>query len=81
MLPEQLVTDTIEIVAELLDADETTLTPDSALAGIEGWDSVNALRVLLHLEREHGAPIDYEHFAAAQTINDLAVLAGSGVTP
>ena len=43
MLPEQLVTDTIEIVAELLDADETTLTADSALAGI--WPPVHVSMV------------------------------------
>lgn len=64
----------VEAVATLLDADEDTLTAGTALPAVDGWDSVNQLRVLVCLERELGCPLDYERFAAAGTIGDLADL-------
>ncbi|WP_327267921.1 acyl carrier protein [Streptomyces sp. NBC_01218] len=77
-----------EAVARLLDVDEDELRGDTALPEIEGWDSVNALRLLVNLERGLGAPVDYERFAAAERIADLALLvadtaagAGQGVRP
>ncbi|MEU9360177.1 acyl carrier protein [Streptomyces sp. NPDC048301] len=63
-----------EAVAQLLDADEDTLTPDTELTTVDGWDSVNQLRILVYLERETGTPLDYDRFAAAETLGDLAVL-------
>ena len=68
MLSKQIV---IEVVSQLLDVEEATLMADSPLADIEGWDSVNALRVLVYLERELGTPIDYEHFMKAERLGDL----------
>ncbi|MEV7686066.1 acyl carrier protein [Streptomyces bungoensis] len=73
----------VDALAQLLDADEDALGPGTALAAIEDWDSVNALRVLVHLERTLGAPLDYERFAAAETVGDIAavVAAVSGAAP
>ena len=68
MHPEQLA---IRVISELLDLDEASLSPDLPLCAIEGWDSVNALRVLVYLERELGRPIDYEHLARASCIAEL----------
>jgi acyl carrier protein len=68
MLSEQIV---IEVVAQLLDVDEASLTPDSRLADIESWDSVNALRVMVYLERELGVPVNFAHFIAATCLGDL----------
>ncbi|MFE9422263.1 acyl carrier protein [Kitasatospora sp. NPDC006697] len=73
MLSEQAVKD---VVAQLLDLDEETLDAARPLAELEGWDSVNALRVLVFLERELGTSIDYERFMAAESLADLAALAG-----
>lgn len=82
---EQTVT---EAIARLLDVDEDDLRGDTALPGIEGWDSVNELRLLVNLERDLGTPLDYERFAAAERIADLVSLvadtvagAGQGVRP
>lgn len=72
--PAQLV---IETVAQLLDVDESALSTDTVFAEIENWDSVNALRVLVLLERELGASIDYEGFAGAHRIGDLARVIGA----
>ncbi len=62
----------IGVIAELLDLDESQLGPEVALAGVKGWDSVNALRVLVYLERETARPVDYQLFMAAETISDIA---------
>jgi acyl carrier protein len=71
MFAEQIVTD---VVAPLLDLDEDDLRMDQELSGLPGWDSVNALRVLVYLEREVGVSIDLERFNAAATLGDLAAL-------
>lgn len=71
----------IEIVSQLLDVDEDTLTAESLLTAIEGWDSVNAMRVLVYLERELGTPVDYQRFMAAERIGDLWAAGAQAVTP
>lgn len=82
MHPENIA---IRVIAELLDLDEASLTPDLPIVAIEGWDSVNALRVLVYLERELGAPVDYDQFARAACIADLVRTspagAATGVAP
>jgi len=60
-----------DVLSQLLDVDEQQLEPELALAAIEDWDSVNALRVLMFLEREVGAPLDFEAYSASQTLGDL----------
>lgn len=82
---EQTVT---EAIARLLDLEEDDLHRSTALPEIEGWDSVNELRLLVSLERDLGAPLDYERFAAAERIADLvslvadtAAAVGQGVRP
>ncbi|WP_406069060.1 acyl carrier protein [Micromonospora sp. NBC_01638] len=71
MLAEDLV---VEVITDLLDLPGTTLAAGTPLVAVDGWDSVNALRVLVYLERETGRPLDYERFAAAATVGDLAEL-------
>jgi acyl carrier protein len=68
MLSERTV---IEIVSQLLDVEESALDADTPFTAIEGWDSVNAMRVLVYLEREIGTPVDYQRFMAAECIGDL----------
>lgn len=71
MFAEQTV---IEVIAQLLDVDARRLTADLSLSGIDGWDSVNSLRVMVYLERELGVRLDFERFAAARTVGDLAAV-------
>jgi acyl carrier protein len=59
------------VIAELFDIDEDGLRADMTFDEIEGWDSVNALRVLVYLERELNRPIDYDRFQAAVRLGDL----------
>ncbi len=78
MFPEKIVT---EVVAQLLDVDETELTMGRPLGDIDGWDSVNLLRVLVYLERELGRSLDYERFAQAGSLADLAEIVADTVAP
>jgi acyl carrier protein len=75
---EQLVR---EVVAQLLDLDEDLLAMDQPLPEIPGWDSVNALRVLVFLEREAGEPLDYDAFMDAAVLADLAAIVAEATAP
>jgi acyl carrier protein len=69
---DQLV---LDVVADLLDLEPDELAADTPLAAVAGWDSVNALRVLVYLERRLGTSVDYQDFEAAVTVADLVALA------
>lgn len=71
MSRDRLVAD---VLASLLDLDADQLTGGTALAGLAGWDSVNALRVLVYLERQLDRALDYERFTDARTVADLAAV-------
>lgn len=60
-----------QAITLLLDADTEQLCGERPLDAIEGWDSVNALRVLAYLERSLGMSLDYEQFHTATTVGDL----------
>lgn len=68
---EDLVRD---VVAQLLDVEPASLSAEQRFAEIEGWDSVNALRILVYLEREVGGSIDFERFTKAETLGELAAI-------
>ena len=71
MPSEQIVQD---VISQLLDVDSGALAMDRSFAEIEGWDSVNALRILVYLEREVGGSIDFERFTKAATLGELAAV-------
>lgn len=68
-----------DVVAQLLDVDEPGLAMDRDLATLESWDSVNALRILVYLEREIGAALDYDRFMSAQCLADISLIAEEAV--
>ncbi|HEY3868271.1 MAG TPA: acyl carrier protein [Actinocrinis sp.] len=72
MPTDELVAD---VLAQLLEADPDALTAETDLSAVEGWDSVNALRVLMFLERELGSALDFERYSAAATVGDLVAVA------
>lgn len=63
-----------EVVGQLLDVEPGNLTAERRFAEIEGWDSVNALRILVYLEREVGGSVDFERFTKAETMGELAAV-------
>jgi acyl carrier protein len=76
---ERLITEAFE---QLLDVDPDGFTNETPLPAVEGWDSVNALRLLVHLEQELGVPLDFERFTAVESVGDLvALVAGTAGAP
>ncbi|MFI0241434.1 acyl carrier protein [Streptomyces sp. NPDC016845] len=66
----------LEVVEQLLDLEPGELNVGTALTEIEGWDSVNQMRVLVYLERELGASLDYDRFMKAESLADVSTLVG-----
>lgn len=64
----------IDVLTQVLDIDGADLSPLVALESLPEWDSVNALRTLVLLEREIGAPIDFQQFSRAATVGGLGEL-------
>lgn len=69
MSPDQIVA---EALATLLDLEADSFGGATLLDEIDGWDSVNALRVLVYLEREVGGALDFERFGSAATLGEVA---------
>lgn len=63
-----------EVIGQLLDLEPEELTADTTLGEIEGWDSVNQMRILVYLERSVETSLDYDQFMKAQTLGDLAAV-------
>ncbi|WP_306192445.1 acyl carrier protein [Streptomyces sp. MK5] len=64
----------LEVVEQLLDFEPGKLTVGTALTEIEGWDSVNQMRVLVYLERELASSLDYDRFMKAESLADVSAL-------
>lgn len=69
MSPDQIVA---EALATLLDLESDSFGGGTLLDELEGWDSVNALRVLVYLEREVGGSLDFERYGSAVTLGEVA---------
>lgn len=69
MSPDQIVADAL---ATLLDLESDSFGGGTLLAELDGWDSVNALRVLVYLEREVGGSLDFERYGSAVTLGEVA---------
>jgi acyl carrier protein len=78
MPTDELVAD---VLAQLLETDPDTLTDETDLSAVQNWDSVNALRVLMFLERELAAALDFERYSAARTVGDLVAVADAARQP
>ncbi|MFF3838336.1 acyl carrier protein [Streptomyces sp. NPDC001930] len=76
MSADRIVADVVE---QLLDCEPGELTVDTALRDVDGWDSVNQMRVLVYLERALAADLDYDRFMNAESIGDLSGLVADTV--
>lgn len=50
----------LEIAAAIFECDVTALTESSSVANIDGWDSMNHLKLMLALEKEFQLEFDEE---------------------
>lgn len=60
-----------QVVAEVMDREVEELQDDILLEELEDWDSVNAVRLMLHLEAELGVRLQVEQVMKAKSLSDL----------
>lgn len=63
-----------KILAEILDADLPEFTAGTTAKDVEGWDSLNNVRLLLQVEREYGVNIPVNEIEHLKNVGDLASL-------
>lgn len=67
----------IETIADTFDIEGDNLTEETQLEHIEGWDSVNALRLLSAIEDELGLRLNVAQFMKTESIGRLHQLCGA----
>lgn len=73
------MTELKEVFADVLDMDAAELRDDAALEELPEWDSVNAVRLMVHLESALGIRLPVERVMSARTLRDIAEAAGENV--
>ncbi|MBP1965604.1 acyl carrier protein [Paenibacillus aceris] len=60
-----------EVVADVLDMDENDLHDEIRMEDLPEWDSVNAVRLMVHLESALGVRLPVEQVMKAQSLKDM----------
>ena len=60
-----------ELAADVFGVGVETLSPETAFGSIEGWDSVNHLRLVMETEAKFGKPIPLEAVPELRTLADF----------
>jgi len=61
-------------IAEELEIEPESLTPDKALGEIDAWDSVTALTIMVILGDEIGTPVSPNEMKCLRTFGDMEKL-------
>ena len=61
----------LELAADVFGVGAEALSPDTAFGSIEGWDSVNHLRLVMETEAKFGKPIPLEAVPGLRTLADF----------
>ena len=61
----------LELAADVFGVGAEALSPDTAFGSIEGWDSVNHLRLVMETEAKFGKPIPLEAVPERRTLADF----------
>ena len=61
----------LELAADVFGVGVETLAPATAYGSIEGWDSVNHLRLVMETEAKFGKPIPLEAVPGLRTLADF----------
>lgn len=63
----------LELAADVFGVGAETLSSDTAFGSIEGWDSVNHLRLVMETEAKFGKPIPLEAVPGLRTLADFGM--------
>ena len=61
----------LELAADVFGVGAETLSSDTAFGSIEGWDSVNHLRLVMETEAKFGKPIPLEAVPGLRALADF----------
>lgn len=61
----------IELIEELLEVDEGSLTEDTLLKGLEEWDSIAALTLIAMLDEKFNRIVSGDEVKALTTVRDI----------
>lgn len=61
----------MELIEELLDAEEGTLTPETELDSIEEWGSLAKLSLVVMIDEECGKTITNDVIKSLKTVRDI----------
>ena len=61
----------LELAADVFGVGVETLAPETAYGSIEGWDSVNHLRLVMETEAKFGKPIPLEAVPGLRALADF----------
>lgn len=66
-----------EIVRDITDNDDVTLTLDTKAEDVDGWDSVNHIKIILGIESEFGIRFEVDEINQSENVGDLVDLVSS----
>lgn len=59
------------VLQDILDNDEITLSMKTTAEGVDGWDSVANIRLMIAVESEFGVRFDVGEFQEFRNVGDL----------
>ena len=62
------------IVRDIVDDDDVVLMPVMTAEDVDGWDSVNHIKIILGIESEFDVRFDVDQINASETVGDLVDL-------
>ena len=66
----------LALLEDMLDIDEGSLEPDMKLEGVDGWDSMAKLSLIVLLDDEFEKVITADQVKELQTVRDILSLMG-----
>lgn len=61
----------LALIEEVLDTDEETLTPETDLSDLDGWDSIAGLSLIVMLDEHFNKTITGKQIKAMKTVADI----------
>jgi acyl carrier protein len=69
----------LKSLAELLQEDPATVTPETPMESIAAWDSMGMLTVIAFFDRDIGVQVDVDLLRKCGTLGDVMALAGGKI--
>ena len=74
MSSESIMADLREIMIDVFDVDDLTLTPATTADDVEEWDSLSHVRLVVAVERKFGFKLKTSEIESLKTVGDLVTL-------